>query len=83
MNDENRHITAWGYIGYGILFALPVLGLICILVFSFSSTYPCRRNYARSYLILLVISLIVVGIMLATGFDFQRWYNGIRFNYYY
>ena len=71
MNDENRHITAWGYIGYGILFAIPVIGLICILVFSFSSTYPCRRNYARSYLIILVICLIAVVIMLATGFDFQ------------
>lgn len=83
MNDENRHITAWGYIGYGILFAIPVIGLICILVFSFSSTYPCRRNYARSYLIIFIICFIAAVILLATGFDFQRWYNGLRFNYYY
>ena len=62
MNDENRLITPWGYIGYAILFAIPIVGLICVLVFSFSSTYPCRRNYARFILICYII-FIIIGII--------------------
>lgn len=84
-NDENRLITPWGYIGYGLLFAIPVVGLICILVFSFSSTYPCRRNYARSALIGIVIAVALVLIYsLATGVSIMNLYNNIRyFNYRY
>ena len=84
-NDENRLITPWGYIGYGLLFAIPVVGLICILIFSFSSTYPCRRNYARSTLIGIVIAVALVLIYsLATGVSIMNLYNNIRyFNYRY
>lgn len=68
-NNENRLITPWGYIGYGILFAIPVVGLICVLVFSFSSTYPCRRNYARSFLIGIIFAIVIGVIMTLAGYD--------------
>lgn len=58
-NDENRLITPWGYIGYGLLFAIPIVGIVCVLIFSFSSSYPCRRNYARSVLIGFIIALVI------------------------
>ena len=48
-NDHNRLITPGGYIGYSLLFAIPVVGLICVLVFSFSSNYPCRKKLCTVY----------------------------------
>ena len=30
-NNDNRLITPWGYIGYGLLFAIPLVGLICAM----------------------------------------------------
>ena len=57
--DSNRLITPWGYIGYSLLFSIPIIGFIMALVFSFSSEYPCRRNYARSVLIGFVIALVI------------------------
>ena len=36
--EEYRPISMWGYLGYQILFALPCVGLILLLVFSFGGT---------------------------------------------
>jgi Mn2+/Fe2+ NRAMP family transporter len=62
-----RPISAWGYIGYQILFSLPILGLILMIVFACSNEKVNRRNYARANLILIVISVIftVVAFILA------------------
>ena len=80
-SDDTRLITPWGYIGYGLLFAIPIVGLIFVLVYSFSSSYPCRRNYARSVLICLVIAL-VLGLIAVFGFgvSMQDITNGYIYN---
>ena len=55
-----KPISAWGYIGYQLLFGLPLIGLIFILVFSFGGTSNENlKNYARSFLIWLLFGLIV------------------------
>ena len=69
-NDQDRLITPWGYIGYAFLFSVPLIGLICILVFAFSSGYPCRRNYARSFLIMIIIAVVIVAIGMALGVNY-------------
>ncbi len=62
--EEYRPITMWGYFGYQILFALPLVGLILILVFSFGGTKNKNlRNFARSYFCVYIIALIVVVIV--------------------
>lgn len=84
-NDQNRLITPWGYIGYALLFSIPLVGLICMLVFAFSSSYPCRRNFARAYLIILIIVIVIALILLATGFNYSKFFHDFtyRYNYYY
>ena len=77
--DQNRLITPLGYVGYSLLFSIPIVGLICVLVFAFSSSYPCRRNYARSFLIIFIIAIVLAVILFATGFD----YNQVMRNYIY
>ena len=78
-NDDNRLITPWGYIGYSFLFAIPIIGTICLFIFAFSSSYPCRRNYARSFLIILLICVVVAIILVATGFNYSAWFYRMGF----
>lgn len=62
--NEYRPISAWGYIGYGLLFAIPILGLIIAIVFSLSNENVNRRNLASSHIIGFVIAIIVCLIVI-------------------
>ena len=64
---EFRPIGAWGYFGLTLLFSLPVIGLIFLIVFSFSDANINRRNYARSYFCVLFISLVLLAVAFFTG----------------
>lgn len=59
-------IGMWGYFGYQILFAIPILGFILILIFSFGGTRNINlRNYARStFCIFIILGVIVLLIAL-------------------
>ena len=57
-------ITPWGYVGYRILYSLPLIGLICLLFDSFDKNDPNSRNYARSY---FCMALVVIGIIIAAS----------------
>ena len=75
MIPENyKPISAWGYVGYTILFCIPLIGLILLIVFSFSDANINRRNYARSYwcvlLLCIIIVLILVILSVVLGFSF-------------
>ncbi len=54
-SEQFRPLSAWAYLGYAILFAVPVLGLILLFAFSLSSSNINRRNYARSYFCAILI----------------------------
>lgn len=61
--DNYKPISPWGYLGYSILFAIPVLGLILLIVFSFSDANINRRNYARSIWCALLLGVIITLIL--------------------
>ena len=64
--SQYKPVSPWAYIGYNLLFGLPLIGVIMIFVFAFNNENLNRRNYARSYLYLWAIVLgisIVVGII--------------------
>ena len=66
--DEYRPISMWGYFGYSILFAIPLLGLILIIVFSVGGTRNINlRNFARSYFCWLIVIIILIAIAFAFG----------------
>lgn len=86
--EEYRPISMWGYLGYQILFAIPCVGFILILVFSFGGHRNINvRNFARAYLLAFVIILVFIGILFAIfgaaifgaassgGFDPSSYYN--------
>lgn len=63
---EYAPISMWGYFGYELLFlAIPCVGLILALVFSFTASNVNVKNFARSNFCLLIIITIIVGLILA------------------
>ena len=62
--NEYRPLSAWAYVGYSLLFSIPLIGLILLIVFSFDSSNINRRNYARSYFCEILIAFIIVIFML-------------------
>lgn len=64
---EYRPLSPWAYFGYSILFSIPVIGFICLVIFSFSNANINRRNYARSYFCVIVLAIIFVAILIFTG----------------
>ena len=67
---EQKLMGPWGYIGWNILFSIPLVGFILLIVFSFDNSNLNLRNYARSYwcallLVLILVILIVVLLVVA------------------
>ena len=69
MNSVYRPLSPWAYFGYSILFNIPVIGFILLIVFSLDSTNINRRNYARSYWCWLVIFIVLVVVLIISGFS--------------
>ena len=54
-----RPISGWGYFWRAVLYAIPVLGWICLLVNAIGSKNRNGRNFARSYFCALLVAIIV------------------------
>lgn len=69
--NEYKPLSAWGYVGYNLLFSIPIIGFIFLVVFALDSSNINRRNYARSFfcwiLICIILSVIVFAIFMAMG----------------
>ena len=59
-----KPLSAWTYFGYQLLFAIPVVGLIFLLVFAFDDSNINRRNYARSFFCSFLVSAIILILVL-------------------
>ncbi len=66
-----KPLGAWKIFGYNILFAIPLIGFICLIVFAFNNNNIVRRSLARSffcgYLIVGILFAIILIIGIATG----------------
>ena len=69
IEGEYKPISAWGYLGYELLFAIPAIGLICALVLSLVAPNKNVKNFARSQFCFVLIVLILYGIAVALGVD--------------
>lgn len=68
--NEYRVLSPWAYFGYSILFAIPLVGLICAIVFAFNNSNLNRRNFARSYfcgLLIAVILIVLFAVLVGAG----------------
>lgn len=69
-----RPISAWGYIGYMVLYTIPIIGTIFLIIFAFSDKNINRRNFARSYFYMIIL-LIVVLIYFYLNGDIEYYYQ--------
>ena len=71
-NEEYKPISSWGYVGYEILFAIPVLGFLCALFMAIGARNKNVKNFARAQfcVILLAIILGVILGLLGIGGEF-------------
>lgn len=64
---EYKPISVWGYFGYEILFAIPVLGLVFIIICCLSRNKNLK-NFALSHFCLLVIFIVIFVALFFLGF---------------
>ena len=73
--ERPRFIKPWGYVGYQILFCIPVIGWIINIIFCFSKRHN-RRYYARSFWCWILIGLIIAILLGVAGFIFYQFPAG-------
>ena len=66
--SQYKPLGCWGYVGYSLLFSIPIVGFICLLVFSFNDSNLNRRSYARSYWCALLLAFIIAIALVVIGF---------------
>lgn len=65
--DEYRPISMWGYFGWEIVYAIPLIGWIICIGQAFCAENRNLRNFARSQFCWLIIWLIGVCVMAGLG----------------
>lgn len=61
---QYKPLSPWAYLGYQILFTIPLVGLIALIIFALNNDNVNRRNFARSYFCVLVIAIVIFVIIL-------------------
>lgn len=64
---ELRPLGAWAYLGLSVLFAIPILGWIFLIVFCISDANINRRNFARAYSCVFLVTVALFAGLYATG----------------
>ena len=86
-NNQYRLLSPWAYVGYGILFTLPVIGWILAIVFTLNDDNLNRRNFARGYWCGVLVAVIVVVILsivgMVMGVSIMDGFSSYQYNYRY
>jgi hypothetical protein len=57
-----RPLSPWAYVGYALLFSIPVIGWLILIIFTFSRSNINRRSFARSYWCFLFLIVCFIAI---------------------
>ena len=66
--NEYKPLSPWAYVGYNLLFSIPLVGFIMMIVFAFDSSNINRRNYARSFFCAMLIGIIIAIVLMVILF---------------
>lgn len=58
-----EEISMWKYLGMMWIMALPIVGLVLMIIWAFSNDGINRRNYARAVLLNIIITLFLTMIL--------------------
>ncbi len=71
---RHRALSPWGYFGLEFLYIIPVIGLLFLIILSFSRNINVR-NFTRSYwcalLVFLIAAIVGAAVLYATGYSGQ------------
>lgn len=59
MTEGVRFIKPWGYVGYNVLFSIPLVGWIFAIIWAFDKKFENRRNLARGWFCGILLSFII------------------------
>ena len=59
--DKYKPISMWGYFGYRVLFAVPIIGLTVAIVLAINANNINLKNFARSQFCFLIIISALIG----------------------
>ncbi len=69
--EQYRPLGAWSFFGLQLLYAVPIVGVIFLIIHSCNSSNLCRRGFARShwcgYLIVGIIFLVILFLSAILG----------------
>ena len=61
-------LTMWQYFGYHLLFAIPIVGMVFLIIFSFFKTDNVHvTNLSRGFLLQLAFAIIIMAILIGCG----------------
>lgn len=63
-----KPLSAWGYFWLELLFQIPLIGLVFLIVFSFSAKNINRRNFARAHFCALAVIIITAAAIFGLSF---------------
>ncbi|MBQ2876419.1 MAG: hypothetical protein IJE25_05370 [Clostridia bacterium] len=63
-----KPISSWGYVGYKLLWSIPVVGWIIWLVQAIGSKNRNVRNYARSFVCAAIIGIAFTAVVTGVAF---------------
>ena len=72
MEHSDKPISAWGYLGYDFLFAIPFVGVIIALILSIGAKNRNAKNFARSQFCIVLVIIIVYAAAAAMGISFAQ-----------
>lgn len=80
--QRSKEVSTAGFFWLMLVFAIPVIGLIVMLVFAFIVKNKNLRHFARACLIwilvALILSLIALLVLKLLGIDLQQLYENIQ-----
>lgn len=60
--DEYKPMSVGAYIGFTVLAAIPSIGWIFVIIFSFAGKNVNRKNYMRSFLVWYLIAIVLAAV---------------------
>ena len=64
-NEKYKPISPLGYVGYDLLYAIPILGLILLIVFAITAKNKNVKNYALGHILSVVIGIVLLTVLSA------------------
>ena len=62
--SEYKPISPLGYVGYQLLFSIPIIGFIFLIVYAVGGTSNINvKNFARSYFVIMLIVFVLIFIL--------------------